>query len=246
MKHRITISRHRPWLKPALLAGGSALLALLAWGLYSYTRAHTVSDYAQTQTEVEKLRTERRQLTHDLHDAQDQIAKLKDSAVYAKTSGEIDAQACKLVQDTLPQLQKQVADLNEQLAFYRGIVSPDQSRAGIRVYDLKMTRATTPGMYRYALVLIQSVRHDQRIDGRIDMTLEGVQAGSRRIVQLSDIADDGVKNLLFSFTYFEEFGGRLRLPDGFKPLRVTVKLTTDVDGAPAVEDQFDWAKILSS
>jgi hypothetical protein len=246
VKHQIVIKRHRPWLKPTLLGGGAAILALLAWGLYSYTRAHTVTAYAQTQSEVEKLRSERRQLSQQLRDAQGQIAKLKDSVVYAQRSGEIDAQACDLVQATLPKLQKEVADLHEQLAFYRGIVSPDQARAGVRVYNLKLTRAAVQGSYNYELVLIQSARHDQRVAGRIEVTLEGMQGSSRRTVRLSDIADDAGKNLLFSFTYFEEIDGRLSLPEGFKPQRVNVKLSTDVDGAPAVEDQFDWAKIVAS
>lgn len=246
MKHQIIIKRHRPWLKPTLVAGGAAILALLAWGLYSYTRAHTVTAYAKTQTEVEKLRSERRQLSQQLREAQSQIAALKDSVVYAQRSGEIDSQACTLVQASLPKLQKEVADLHQQLAFYRGIVSPDQAQAGVRVYNLKLTKTTVPGSYNYALVLIQSARRDRRVGGRIEVTLEGMQAGSRKIVQLSDIADDAGKNLLFSFTYFEEIDGRLHLPEGFKPQRVNVKLNTDVDGAPAVEDQFDWAKIVTS
>ncbi|MGH8456511.1 MAG: DUF6776 family protein [Stenotrophobium sp.] len=245
MKHRIVIASHRPWLRPVLIAVISALLALLGWGLYAYTRTHTVSDFARTQTEVEQLRDERRQLTHDLREAQSQIATLKDQLVYAQQSTDIDTQACAIVKTSLPKLQGEVADLHEQLAFYRGIVSPDQSRAGVRVYNLKMLKGASANAYRYELVLIQSVRHDKRIDGRISVTLEGLQGSTRRMINLADIAGDGGKNLLFSFTYFQEIDGQLKLPDGFKPLRVSVKLTAEVDGAPEVEDDFDWDKIAT-
>jgi hypothetical protein len=244
LKHTIIIKRHRPWLRPALIAGAAAALALGAFGLYSYTRAHTVSDFERAQLEVETLRDERRQLTHDLRAATKEVADLKDQVVYAQRSGEIDTQACDTVKGSLGGLQSEVSDLREQLAFYRGIVSPDLAKAGVRVYDLKLTPGVNDRVYRYELALIQAVRHDKRIGGSIDLVLEGMQGGVKKMLRWSEVATGDGKNLLFSFKYFEEFSGELRLPDGFKPMRVTAKLTTDVEGAPPVEDQFDWNKIV--
>ena len=246
MKHTIIIKRHRPWLRPALIAGGSAALALGAFGLYTYTRAHTVSDFERAQIEVEQLRDERRQLTRDLRAAKKEIAELKDQVVYVQRSDEIDTQACDSVKTSIASQQSETADLREQLAFYRGIVSPDLARAGVRIYDLKLTHGANDRSYRYELALIQSVRHDRRIGGRIDLTLEGMQAGTRQTLRWDDLVSGDAKNLLFSFKYFEEFSGELHLPPGFKPLRVTARLVTDVEGAPPVEDQFDWNKIVAS
>ena len=245
MKHTIIIKRHRPWLRPALVAGGSAVLALGAFGLYTYTRAHTVSDFERAQNEAEQLRDERRQLTRDLREARKEIADLKDQVVYVQRSGEIDTQACDSVKASIASQQSETADLREQLAFYRGIVSPDLSRAGVRVYDLKLTQGKDDRTYRYELALIQSVRHDRRIGGRIELTLEGMQGGARQTLRWDDLVSGDAKNLLFSFKYFEEFSGELHLPAGFKPLRVTARLVTDVEGAPPVEDQFDWGKIVA-
>jgi hypothetical protein len=244
VKHQIIIQRHRPWLRPALIAGGSAALALASFGLYSYTRAHTVSDFERAQLEVEQLREERRQLTHDLRAARKEVSDLKDQVVYAQRSGEIDTQACDTVKGSLGGLQNEAADLREQLAFYRGIVSPDLARAGVRVYDLKLTPGAAARVYHYELALIQSVRHDSRIGGSISLLLEGMKGGAKQILRWEDLATGDAKNLLFSFKYFEEFSGDLRLPEGFKPLRVTATLVTDVEGAPPVEDQFDWNKIV--
>ena len=243
-KHQIIIQQHRPWRRPALVAGGSAILALGAFGLYTYTRAHTVSDFARSQLEVEQMRDERRQLTHDLRAALKEVATLKDQVVYTERSGEIDTQACDTVKGSLGGLQKEVSDLREQLAFYRGIVSPDLARAGVRVYDLKLTPGANPQVFRYELALIQSVRHDRRIDGSINLLIEGMKNGVRQTLRWEDVATGDAKNLLFSFKYFEEFSGGLTLPEGFKPVRVTAKLVTDVEGAPPVEDQFDWNKIV--
>lgn len=243
-KHQIIIQQHRPWRKPALVAGAAAAIALSAFALYTYTRANTVSDFARSQLEVEKLRDERRQLTHDLRAALKEVATLKDHVVYTERSGEIDTQACDTVKGSLGGLQKEVSDLREQLAFYRGIVSPDLARAGVRIYDLKLIPGANPQAFRYELALIQSVRHERRIGGSINLFIEGMRLGVRQTLRWEEVANGDAKNLLFSFKYFEEFSGNLTLPEGFKPIRVTAKLVTDVEGAPAVEDQFDWNKIV--
>ncbi|MFP5306010.1 MAG: DUF6776 family protein, partial [Gammaproteobacteria bacterium] len=177
MRHRIVITRHRPWLKPALIGGGSFALAVAAWALYAYTRASTVSDFERARLEVEALREERRTLARDLRAARDEIKHLEEQVVYVQRSQDIDLQACSAVQESLAQLQAEASDLREQLAFYRGIVAPEQSRAGVRVYELKLLPGAEADRYRYELVLIQSVRHDKRVAGRIALELVGQRGG---------------------------------------------------------------------
>lgn len=246
MKHRIVITRHRPWLKPALIGGGSFAIALAAWGLYVYTRASTVSDFERAQLEVEQLRDERRELTRQLRAAKDEIKRLQEQAVYVQRSQDIDTQACGVVRDSLAQLQAEASDLREQLAFYRGIVAPEQSRAGVRVYEFKLTAGAEPRRYRYELVLIQSVRHDKRVGGRIGLELIGQRSGAEERLAWADVAaDEAARNLLFSLKYFEEFSGEIVVPQGFEPARVVVTLVPEGDGAARVEESFDWDRVLS-
>ncbi|MEQ1440685.1 DUF6776 family protein [Fontimonas sp. SYSU GA230001] len=246
MKHRIVITRHRPWLKPALIGGGSFALAVAAWALYAYTRAATVSDFERAQLEVEQLREERRALTRDLRAAREEIKRLEEQAVYVRRSQEIDGEACNAVRESLTQLQAEASDLREQLAFYRGIVAPEQSRAGVRVYEFKLAPGAAAGGIHYELVLIQSVRHDKRVAGRIELELVGQQDGAETRLPWAKItSDDGAANLVFSLKYFEEFAGDIRLPPGFQPTRVVVTLIPDGNGMPRVEESFDWVRVFN-
>ncbi|MEW6166833.1 MAG: DUF6776 family protein [Pseudomonadota bacterium] len=245
MRHRIVITRHRPWLKPALIGGGSFALAVAAWALYAYTRASTVSDFERARLEVEALREERRTLARDLRAARDEIKHLEEQVVYVQRSQDIDRQACSAVQASLAQVQAEASDLREQLAFYRGIVAPEQSRAGVRVYELKLLPGAEADRYRYELVLIQSVRHDKRVAGRIALELVGQRGGDEaRLPWASIQAGDMAQNLLFSLKYFEEFSGEIRVPQDFEPARIEVTLIPDGNGAPRVEESFDWDRVL--
>jgi hypothetical protein len=240
---KVVIKAYRPRLRVALVAAGTAALAVAAWGLYSYTRATTVVDFEKAQTERDRLLQERRDLTGRLREAQTTIGSLKDQIVYLQRSQEIDQQACATVKASLASLQEEVADLHEQVAFYRGIVSPDASRAGVRVYEFKVYPTASAAVFRYDLVLIQSVRHDRRVAGRVEISLQGMQDGQTQMRRLSELMLSGERNLVFSFKYFEEFGGEFRLPDGFRPTRVVVAVLPDGGAVPKIQDEFEWSKI---
>ena len=243
MKAKIVIREHRPWQRWALVGGGAFLILMGGWGLYRYTQATTVSDFKRAQLERDRLLNENQRLSRELREARTEARKYKDDATYAQRSQEIDAEACKQVKTSLTSLQSETADLREQLQFYRGIVSPGEAGAGLRVYDFKIARNPKSGAYHFDLVLIQSVHHERRIGGRIDVAIQGILGGARKTLQMSEIADGDARNLVFSFKYFEEFGGDFRLPDGFRPLRATVAVVPDGSGQPRVESEYDWAKI---
>jgi hypothetical protein len=75
------------------------------------------------------------------------------------------------------------------------------------------------------------------------VTLQGARMGTTHTVRLRDAILGDRRNLVFSFKYFQEFSGEFRLPDNFKPVRVTVSVIPDGANQPRVEDVFDWSKI---
>lgn len=243
-KHKIVITRDQPLRRRLLAAAAVAAVLLAGFALYRYTRATTVSDFERAQSERDRLLGDRRELTRDLRAARASNGKLKDQLAYLGRSEEIDSAACSSVKKSLTQLQAESSDLREQLAFYRGIVSPKEAQAGVRVYDFKVNKLkNAANLYHYDLVLIQSVRNKQPIEGSIDLLIEGLRAGRKETLRMADLAADGNKNLQFALKYFEEFNGQIRLPDGFRPLRATVALQPQ-GSAPKIEDEYEWAKVV--
>jgi hypothetical protein len=246
VKHKIIIAQHRPWRRWIITGSITAMVLLGGWGVYIYTRAHTVSDFERAQLERDRLHNDNRDLSQRLRAALSENQQLKNQAAYLSRSEQIDDSACSAVKQSLAKLSAESADLRAQLSFYRGIVSPSESQAGVRVFEFKIYAApakdVTSGGYKYDLVLIQSVRHDKRVDGTLGVSIEGFQGGVKRSLKLADLATDGNKNLLFSFKYFEEFSGSFSFPDGFKPLRATVTLQSE--GTSAIDDDYDWNKIM--
>jgi hypothetical protein len=243
-KHRVIIASHHPRRRWLIVGGSAAAIALSAFGIYSYTRATTVSDFERAETERDQLAAERRSLTRELRAAKAENQTLRDQVAYLGRSQEIDGAACGSVKQSLNSLQAEASDLREQLAFYRGIVSPQESQAGVLVYDFKVLKTTQTGAFNFDLVLIQSTQHDKRIGGDIKVSIEGLKGNQKQTLKLNDLLTDPKPDMVFSFKYFEEFGGGFKLPDGFRPLRAVVSLQPQGDGVPAIEDEYEWAKII--
>ena len=247
VQHRIIVKPHRPWVRTGLVVMSAALLAIASYGLYVYVRAHTLREFQDNKSELQQLREERRDLVRKLRAASAESADLRQQLSYATRSGSIDDEACASVKESLSSLQAEASDLREQVAFYRNIVSPQETRAGVRVLDLKMAPVLVAGKpsdrWRYDLVLIQSVRHDKRVAGKTEIRLLGSRGGQEVTLDLATLLKEGDQLPRFAFKYFQESSGEFRLPDGFRPLRATVTLTVDGKTATKVENDFDWAKI---
>jgi hypothetical protein len=245
--HKIVITRNRPaWHKLALIGGASCALAIGAWALYVFTRAATVSDFESAQLEVEQLREERRELARDLRAAREEVKRMQEQTVYEQRSQDIDSQACEAVRGSLSQLQAEASDLREQLAFYRGIVAPEQSRAGVRVYEFKLTPGADKASFHFELVLIQSVRHEKRVEGHVALELVGEANGvEKRLPWTAVVVGEAAKDFQFALKYFEEFSGDISVPEGFSPTRIVVTLVPDGAAAAKVEESFDWSRVLN-
>lgn len=245
-KPQIVVTR-RPWWLPWLLVGSwLATVLITGFGAFYLANHLSASRYHHDRNDVAHLRDKSVALSRQLQAERTKIHKLSNQLAYAQRSGQIDEAACSMVKKSLAGMQKEEAGLREQLAFYRGIASPQQSSQGLRVYDFKVSPDSTGhGAYDFALLLIQPMHHHHLVTGRAFITVSGLQAGRPRSYRLAKILVGGSKSLLFSFKYFQELDGRIQLPVAFNPLRVRVSLRQG-KRRPPIEESFDWSKVEQS
>lgn len=248
MQHRVVVRRYRPWFLPALVALLVAACAVSAYGGWRWWSDPQRRLFRDAGSELEQLREERRRLTRELRAAREELDELKGRSTFEARSREIDAQAFEAIRGSFAGLESEAADLREQLAFYRNVVSPEQTRAGVRVLRLALRPGTTAGNWRYELVLVQPMWRDRVAAGRWDLKVEGVAARETQTLGMAELGAGNSVESRFSFRAFQEFGGELRLPSGFLPSRLTVTLHVQ-DGKSAsdeVSESFDWSRVAST
>ncbi|MGD8828208.1 MAG: hypothetical protein PVG21_05875, partial [Gammaproteobacteria bacterium] len=196
----LVIKPHQPR-RTALIRLGLALalLAVVA-GVWQYGRWQGGYDSVAAQKTEQALRDQLAQARKDNQDLREKVALLQ-------RSNQIDQEARDQVRGNVGDLQDQILKLREELAFYRGIVSPEDGESGLKIQNFRITAGPDNRVYHYRLMLIQAVKHDRRADGVVNVTLHGVQGGQPVSLKLNDVALDKKGRPVFSFRYFQDLEG---------------------------------------
>jgi hypothetical protein len=170
-----------------------------------------------------------------------ELVALKEDVAQLETNRDIDRAAYKDVEIGLVTLQSKIQEQTNEIAFYRGIVSPADGVAGLRVQDLRLTRADTERAYMVRLVLVQSLKHDRTVSGDVGLIVEGVQDGndvSYRYSQLLGKQSDS--SWPFKFRYFQDFDREIILPDGFTPENIKIEVRSKTRSISSIEESYSW------
>lgn len=184
---------------------------------------------------------ERQGFEDRIEDLQAEIAGLNEQVVLLETNREIKKEAYKEVEAGLMDLQAKIQEQKAAIAFYRGIVSPTDGAAGLRVQDLKLTRGSVERAYNVRLVLLQSLKHDRKVSGDVKLTVIGEQGGAEARIEFAELSPaDASKGWPFSFRYFQDFDREIILPDGFTPERIDIEVLSKTRSIDSIEETFAW------
>jgi len=169
------------------------------------------------------------------------IVDLKQQIAILETNRDVDRASYKEVEVELTTLAAKIQEQRDAIAFYRGIVSPSDGNAGLRVQDLKLTRGKTEREFNVRLVLVQAMKHDRKVSGDVSLSIEGSQDGVEASYDLTQlIAEAADRAWPFSFRYFQDFDRQVVLPDGFTPERVKVEVRSRTRSISSIEESFAW------
>jgi hypothetical protein len=234
------MARHSPLQghSPGRVIATRTLLALLAVGF-----GYLVFEFGRIQANYNIVdAAKERQVYEDRIAAlENDIVGLRQEIALLETHREIDREAYKEVDASLLALQAKIQEQTDAIAFYRGIVSPADGAAGLRVQDLKLTRGQEERAYNVRLVLVQSLKHDRKVSGDVNLSIEGEQDGDTMTYDYAQLLRDGAdKGWPFSFRYFQDFDREIVLPDGFTPERITIEVRSKTRSISSIEETYSW------
>ena len=198
----------RTWITRSVIA-----LLLLASGylVFEFGRIKAGYDTVEAAAEREALQLHIRTLD-------DEIVALKQEIAVSETHRDVDREAYKEVESSLATLQAKIQEQQDAIAFYRGIVSPSDGNAGLRVQDLKLVRNGDEREFDLRLVLVQAMKHDRKVSGDVVLSVEGEQDGVEKILQFADLVGEGADTKwAFSFRYFRILTGSWCCPTDLHP-----------------------------
>lgn len=211
------------------------LIAGIAWLSYELGRFHSGYSILDHRREVVAFEQQAVELEETIDDLRREIAILE-------TSHEIDRATYAQVETDLGRLQTQLQTSEEELAFYRGMVSPEDGVAGLRIQNLEVVSTGTERQYVLRLMLIQAIVHSEQVAGTAEVTVSGASGGERVEFGLGELADNGGTNFLaYDFLYFQNFEQQVVLPAGFEPDMVEVSIRPTSPLGEPVTQRFQWS-----
>jgi hypothetical protein len=180
----------------------------------------------QLQERISTLETDNRE-THE------QLARLQ-------TDARIDRETYAQVEAQLTDLQGKIIEQQEELAFYRGIVG-GPGKGGLQVQDFSLTTLPASGV-RLRFVLARVEGAGQYVRGEVQVRVEGLRDGRVVSIDLASLANGpAARSLPFNFRYFQDMEAEIRLPGGFTPQRVVVRIVPRTGGMKPSVESFPWS-----
>lgn len=181
-------------------------------------------------------------LTSDLTALQQENADLRRQVAILDTSSVMDQRATEEVQSTILGLRARVAQLEQDIVFYRQVVSEETESTGLTIgqFDISATRAAD--RFRYKLVLRQQdADGDTFLTGHVNVNLVGKQGTEQVILPLREVSEDVDQlDIRLRFKFFQSIEGELALPEGFEPERIQIAAVATEPVAKSIDQNFSW------
>lgn len=232
-EHLVVVS-YDPWTRFFKRLFVLILIAALGGAGYLYGRFEA----AQIQSQAI---AERDQLKDELQMARDEMSSYSQRVIMLEKGGEVDRRSTEGLRQNLVDLRTQIATLQEEVAFYKGIMAPSTTKQDLRIQKVDIEPTLEQRRYRYKVVVTQVGTNQRFVSGLAAVNITGVLDGKQVVYGLRDVSEDvqdyGIK---YRFRYFQEIVGDLVLPEGFIAESVEVVLQTNGSKANRVEQTFPW------
>lgn len=228
---RLIITAQPTWKLRLMQAGVVAAVLLSCWGLFEYGRYRAGFDGISAKIE-------RFDHGNKVSQLEESIGELREQKAILERARQIDSEAYKQLDSELGGLRDEILELNKELAFYRGIVSPQGDSGTLRLQRFDVSPSGALHNFRYQLVLTQVLASNGITSGVVTMAVEGIAGQVPQTLSLAELTTGKSRELSFRFKYFQELAGDVTLPEGFVPKRVVV--TVDAHGTEKLQKSYDW------
>jgi hypothetical protein len=235
-QERLSLVRYDPWQRFIRAVYFLLFTAAVAGGCFF------AGQYASLN-ERRALIEERDQLQEQVIEANQETRGFRQRVGALEKGGEVDRQAAEGIRQTVKSLKAQVSTLEEEVSFYKGIMAPSGQDKGLRISKIDIQALDQDDKFRYSIMMTQVADNSSYIKGVAAVNFVGIEAGKRKIIPLREL-DDQVNELgvKFSFRYFQEIAGEVKLPANFKVEQVQVVLQSSGSKAQRVEETIEWSQ----
>lgn len=230
------VRRRQPWRAALLLLLCAGVAVALGTGLYEAGHRKGAADFAELQIAA-------RGQAAALAKARREADSLQQQSERARHAKRLSDTASAQLERTLRQQQSVIAELREQVVFFRGVAVDRDRGQDLAMSDFRVSPdGKAAGQADYALTVTR-MRHDGLVtSAELRVLLHGERDGQSLVLDVTELGGRRGALQSFQFRHYRRVTGTLVWPPDFEPLRAVVQLTAlgDDGGDVLVERDFRW------
>lgn len=209
-QYRMVVVPYRPWLPIVSIVTVLAVMLLVAVGAYKAGLIDGRGAQKQTLLERDRLLAEVTELSDEAGDLRQQVTRLTLGA-------QVDHQASEDVRAEVIALKSEIAALEEDISFYRGMMSPSDVDQGLTIGSVNIVSTGVSRVYDYKVMVQQLAQRHERLSGSMTFQIVGHRDGVPATLALKDVDTTvDAERIKLRFKYFQAVEGQLKLPEGFE------------------------------
>ena len=230
---------HRPVRSAVMAVVLIAALGVGGWQLYELGVRHGGYQANQARATEAHLRVQ-------VEELRERITQLANRNTLLERAERIERQSREDLRGVIEEREGRIAQLEEELSFYRNLVSPSDMQPGLHVRRFSLAEvAGEDRHYRYELVLTQLHGNDTYASGRVDLALHGRKGRQEVRVAANELLAGDDASTEFRFKYLQTLTGRILIPAGIVPARLELTLDPEGDRLEPLEESYSWNSLLS-
>ena len=229
---KLVVRSHAPKRRAVLLASSVLLALVVIYGVFELGRydagfrvVDSVRGALSASTRIRRLEAENNRQREQLE--------------AAEVTRRVEREGYKQVERNLGDMQSQIARLNQDLSFYRGLVQPE-SLVHVKVQQMQIVPETAAGQFRLKFVLMQTGKPAASVTGNATATIDGLLGRKPVSLTYAQVSPTHRASLSYSFRYFQDYDEPVHLPPGFEPTRIGVEIHSGRDAAHGFRQAFVW------
>ena len=145
------------------------------------------------------------------------------------------------VQRMITDLQGQVARANQELAFFRGIVTQNANSAEVKIQQARMVATPVANKFRIRVTLVQPMKPDTVVSGTVVLSVDGELDGKPGRADFATLSGGKRREIPFTFRYLENIEEEITMPTGMKPEQLLVEVRSNRRGSAPVQQSYVWS-----
>jgi hypothetical protein len=189
-------------------------------------------------------RRSRQQFAAEIADREGRIDELERQVAILETQQDIDGETYAAIEANLAELEAKIQQQEEELGFYRGIVSPADGVAGLRIQNVEVVPGAGDATHTLRVLLVQAIVHNDRLTGSVRVSLSGTLDGEAVEYGLDTLSSESrATDIPYGFLYFQTLETGLSLPEGFEPEALEVQVWPGSPRGETIVQSFPWTSV---